>query len=119
MVSAIHYHEFAIGIHVFHLPPHSILPGCYRAQALGALHHTSKSNWLSILHMVMYVSLLFSQIIPPSPSPTGSKIHFFFFCYVYVSFAALHVVSSIPSSEIPYLCIPCMHACMLSHFNRV
>ena len=90
-VSAIHHHELAIGIHVFHLSPHSILSGCHRAQALGALHYTPQSNWLSILHMAMYVSMLFSQVIPPSPSPTGSKIFFFF--YVYISFAALHVVS--------------------------
>ena len=30
-------------------------PGCHRAPALGSLHHTSHSHWLSILHMVMYM----------------------------------------------------------------
>ena len=41
----------------------------------------------------VYVSVLFSQIIPPSPSITVSKI-----CsYVHVSFAALHVGSSVLS----------------------
>ena len=39
-----------------HLPPHPIPPGCHRASALGALHHASNSHWLSLLHMVMYMS---------------------------------------------------------------
>ena len=33
-----------------HLPP-----CCHRALALGSLHHTPNSHWLSILHMVMYM----------------------------------------------------------------
>ena len=48
MVSAIHQHESAIGIHVPPYPeplshhlPHSILLGCPRAPALGALLHVS------------------------------------------------------------------------------
>ena len=39
----------------------------------------------------MHVSMLFSQIIPPSPSPTESKS---LFC---VSFAVLHIGPSLPS----------------------
>ena len=64
-----------------YLPPHSIPPGFHRALALGSLHHTSNSHWLSVLHMVCktenVVSVLFSQIISPSPSPTESKSLFF------------------------------------------
>ena len=71
-----------------HLPPHPIPPGCHRAPALGSLHHTSYSHWLSGLPMVIYiyVSKLFSQIIPPFPSPSGlfwvqkSVLCFCFFC---------------------------------------
>ena len=65
------------------LPPHPIPPGCHRALALRFLHHTSNSHWLSILRIFVYVyvnvyvSMLFSQIIPPSPSPTESKNLFF------------------------------------------
>ena len=36
---------------------------------LSSLRHTENSHWLSILHMVMYVSMLLSPYIPPSPFP--------------------------------------------------
>ena len=51
-------------------PSHTIPLGCHRAPALGTLLHASNSPWLSILPMVTYVSMLFPQIILPSPSPT-------------------------------------------------
>ena len=38
-----------------HLPPQLIPSGCHRTPALRAMHHTSNSHWLSILHMVMYM----------------------------------------------------------------
>ena len=95
MVFAIHQYESAIGIHsspLSHIPtptsfpaltptptpsPATNLPGCHRALALGALHHSSLTHWLSILHMVMYyASMLFSQIIPPSPSPESKSLFF-------------------------------------------
>ena len=47
-------------------------PGCHRALALGSLCYTSNSHWPSILHMVIYVSMLFSQVIPHF-FPTASK----------------------------------------------
>ena len=46
------------------------------------------------------VSMLFSQIIPPFPSPAESKI--LFFTYV-VSFADLHIGSSLLSFQIPHI----------------
>ena len=36
-----------------HFPPLRIPPGHHRAPALGALRHTSKSHWLSVLRMIM------------------------------------------------------------------
>ena len=67
MLFAIHQYESAIGIHVSapseapsHLLLQSISPGCHRAPALGALHHTSNSHWLSILDMVMYIFQCYS-----------------------------------------------------------
>ena len=82
---AIYQHELATGIRVSphpespsHLPPHSSPLGCPRAPALGALLHASNLHWSSILLKVkIHVSMLFSQIIPPSPSPTESKSLFF------------------------------------------
>ena len=80
MVLAIHQHESTTGLHVS--PPHPELPsqlpppipmGCPRALALSALLHALNLHWLSILHMTMYVSMLFSHIVPPSSSLTESK----------------------------------------------
>ena len=76
LVSAIYQYQSAICIHVSapswtSFPP-PIPLGCHRAQGLSSLCHTTNSYWLSILHMVMYASVLFSQFIPPSPSLTAS-----------------------------------------------
>ena len=82
MVSAIHQYELAVGMHVSppfgtpsHLPPHQIPPSCHRAWALGVPLRISNSHWLSVLLVIchLYISVLFSQIIPPSPSPTELK----------------------------------------------
>ena len=35
---------------------------------LNSFCYTANSHWLSFLHTVMYVSLLLSPFIPPSPS---------------------------------------------------
>ena len=53
-------------------------------------------------HGNVHVSKLFSQIIPPLPSPTESKSLFFTIC---VSFATLNVGSSVLSFQIPHICI--------------
>ena len=62
----------------FHFPPHPIPQGHPRALALSALSHASDLDWWSISHIGnIRVSVLFSQIIPPLPFPTESKILFF------------------------------------------
>ena len=53
-----------------HLPPQPAPPGHHRALVLGSLHHISNFQELSILHMVIYVSVLFS-----SNHPTFSFFH--------------------------------------------
>ena len=84
VVFATHSHESAMGVHVFpiltlppsHLPPHPIPLGSLSAPALSALFHALNLGWRSVSHVVIHVSVLFSQIIPPSPSPTESSVHY-------------------------------------------
>ena len=56
------------------LPLHHIPLGCPRAQALGALLYALV---IYFTYGNVHVAILFSQIIPPSPSPTESKSLFF------------------------------------------
>ena len=84
VVFSIHRHESATGPHMSphpealsDVPPLPIPLCCPGAPALSALLHASKLHWSSILHIVIHVSMLFSHIFPPSPSPTWSKSQFF------------------------------------------
>ena len=81
---AIHWHESTMGVHVFPIlnnPPHS-----------SPSHHSGSSQCTSPKHPVsciepalaihftcdnLHVSMPFSHIIPPSPSPTESKRLFY------------------------------------------
>ena len=73
-----------MGVHVFpilnprlHLPPpHTIPLGHPRAPGPSILYHASNLVWRLVSH-ILYVSMPFSQIIPPSPSPTESKRLFY------------------------------------------
>ena len=62
MVSAIHQHDSAIGIHMSlpsrttsQLTSRTTPLGCHRELALVFLCHIADSHWLYILHMVMYM----------------------------------------------------------------
>ena len=43
-----------------HISPHPTRLGCPRAPALGAQLQALNLHWSSILHMVMYISAIFS-----------------------------------------------------------
>ena len=77
---AIHWHESAMGIHVFPIlnPPPTSLP----LHPSGSSQCTSPEDPVScsepglaiyFTYGSIHVSVLFSQIIPPSPSPTERK----------------------------------------------
>ena len=54
------------------LPPHTISLGRLSAPAPSIQYHASNLDW-RFVSCILYVSILFSKIIPPSPSPTESK----------------------------------------------
>ena len=63
-----------------HLLPHPIPQGHPSAPALSTLSHASNLDWWSVSHMIIYMFQCYSQIIPPSPSPTKSKSLFLNLC---------------------------------------
>ena len=80
VVFAIHWHESAMGVHVFpilnpppHLHPHPIPQGHPSVPALSTLSHASDLDWQSISHMITYMfqccSLKSSHpwLLPQSP----------------------------------------------------
>ena len=82
---AIYQHESATAIHVFPiLNSSSLPPSLYHP--FGSSQHTSPKHPVSciepglvthLIYDIIHVSMPFSQIIPPSPSPTESKRLFY------------------------------------------
>ena len=57
-----------------HLPPHNISLGHPHAPAPSMLHPASDKDWRFNSYTIVYMlEFPFSQIIPPSPSPSESK----------------------------------------------
>ena len=80
---ALHQHESATGVHVFPIlnPPPTSLPisSLWSSQCTSPKHPVSCIEprlAIRFLYDIIHVSMPFSQIIPPSPSPTESKILF-------------------------------------------
>ena len=80
---AIHQHESATGIHVFpilNLPPPSPYHPSGSSQCTSPKHPVSciePGLAIYFLYDIIHVSMPFSQIIPPSPSPSESKRLFY------------------------------------------
>ena len=111
---AIHWHESATGVHVS--PISKSLPAPFPSHPSGVSQCTGFACSVSCIELglVIYfvygsipVSMLFSQIIWPSPSPRVRKS----LLYICVSFAFLHIGSSLPSFYIPYICINILYRC--------
>ena len=88
-----------------HVPSHLNIPSISSpsnpsrlllSPGFSSLCHTANSHWLSILHMVIYVSMWLSPCISPSLSSPSSCVHMFTF-NVCVSIATLQIHSSVPS----------------------
>ena len=97
LVSAIHQHESAIGIHMSPpswpslLPPTTSQPSkLSQSPGLSSLSHTANSHWLSILHVILYM----------------------FPCY---SFHSSHPLLSLPESQVCSLCLN-LHCCSTNRF---
>ena len=85
-----HQHESATGVHVFPilkpLPPPSLYHPFGSSQCTSPKHPVpciEPRLAIHFLYDIMHVSMPFSQIIPPSPSPKESKdcsIHLCLFC---------------------------------------
>ena len=81
---AVHQHESATGIHVFPilnpLPPPSLYHPSGSSQCTSPKHPVSCIEprlAIHFIHDTIHVSMPFSQIIPPSPSPSESKRLFY------------------------------------------
>ena len=91
---AIHQHESAMSVHVFpilnHLPPPSPYHPSGSSQCTSPEHPVSCIEPGLVIHFtydIIHVSMPFSQIIPPSPSPAESKRLF----YTSVSLLLSHI----------------------------
>ena len=105
---AIHWHESTMSVHEFpnmkppsHLPPHIISLDHPHAPAPSTLYHALNLDWWFFPHLIMP----FSHIIPPSPSPTESKVcslHLCLFCclaYRVIKFLSYHLLKRLSFSQ--------------------
>ena len=92
LVFAIHWHESAMGVYVSpilnSLPTSLLCHPSGLSQCTGFECPVSCVELGLVIYFIygnMHVSMLFSQIIPPSPSPTESKSLFFIFVSLLLS----------------------------------
>ena len=94
---AIHWHESAMGVHVFphpetpsHFPPHPIPLGHLSAPAPSTLYHVSNLDWWLISHVIIYMFQCHSPISscprPLPQSPKDCSIHLCLSCGLMLKF---------------------------------
>ena len=101
-----------MGVHVFpilkpsQLPPHPIPLGHPSAPALSILYHASNLDFIS--HMIIY---MFQCHSPISSCLAFSHRVQKTVQYICVSLAISHTGLSLPSFQIPYICISILYWC--------
>ena len=89
IVFAVHQYELAIGIHVcppFGIPLFSLSPQLLQSAGFDCpVSYIKLPLAICFTYVNVYVSMLFSQVIPSFPSPTESKSLFFLYKY-YLTF---------------------------------
>ena len=104
-----------MGVHVFPIlnpPPTSLsIPSLLShpsAPAPSILYHASNLDWRFISHMIIY---MFQYILPYHPTLALSHRVQKTVQYICVSLAVSHIGLSLPSFQIPYICISILHWC--------
>ena len=108
LVSALQWHESAIGIQMSSLfltsfpPP---IPSCpsrlSQSTWLRSQCHRANSHWLSTLHMVVFMLQSTLSICPTLSFPHCVHKSILYVC---ISTAAPQIHSSVPFFQIPYIC---------------
>ena len=97
-------------------PSWTIFPHLSPSHPSGSFQYTSPEHSVSCIRTGLvicftydniHVSMLFSQIIPPLPSPRVEKS----VLHICVSFAISHIGSLLPPFYIPYICVNILYWC--------
>ena len=115
MVFAIHWHESAMGVHVFPIlnppfpSPHPISQGHPSAPTLSTLSHALNLDWWSISHIIIHMFQCYSlkssrpRLVPQSPK----------FCSLYLCFfccLTYRVIITIFQNSL-YICVNILYWC--------
>ena len=101
---AIHWHESAVGVHVFPIlnpspPPSPFHPsGLSQCTSREHLSHASNLDWRSVSYMVIYYTCS-NAILSDLPTLAFSHRVQNTILYICVSFAVSHIWLSLPSSK--------------------
>ena len=122
VVFAVHSHESAMGVHVFpilnppptslHIPSLWVIP-VHQPQASCILHR----NWTGNSFLIWYYTC-FNAILPNHPPSLSHKVQKTVLC-ICVSFAVLHTGLSLPSFQIPYICVTILYWCFSFWFTSL